>query len=215
MTDAVPKFRRAPAELRRQTLIDATLALIADQGARAATVRAIAERADVTPGLIRHYFSSKEDLVMAAYAYHMRQMTDLTAYNAGKTQDSPRTRLAAFVVAGLEPPVMDSGSVSLWAGFLNMVKQDARIRDIHEQTYRDFRDRLEALIADTLSEAKMPVCSGELRRLAIACNAVIDGLWMEGGALPDAFVSGELRAIGLRSVGALIGVDLTEKESAA
>jgi len=26
-----------------------------------------------------------------------------------------------------------------------------------------------------------------LRQLAIACNAVIDGLWLEGGALPDDF----------------------------
>ena len=83
---------------------------------------------------------------------------------------------------------------------------------IHEQTYHDFRDRLEALIADALDEAKITATPPHLRGLSIACNAVIDGLWMEGGALPGAFEPGELPKIGLRSVGAIIGMDLEEAE---
>ena len=49
----------------------------------------------------------------------------------------------------------------------------------------------------------------QLRREAIACNAVIDGLWLEGGVLPHGFAPGELVRIGLQSVGAILGVDLT------
>ncbi len=40
----------------------------------------------------------------------------------------------------------------------------------------------------------------------------MDGLWMEGGALPGAFEPGELPRIGLTSVGAIIGLELTEPE---
>ena len=50
----------------------------------------------------------------------------------------------------------------------------------------------------------------QLRREAIACNAVIDGLWLEGSALPEGFADGELERIGLTAVGAIIGIDLTE-----
>jgi hypothetical protein len=39
-------------------------------------------------------------------------------------------------------------------------------------------------------------------------NAVLDGLWIEGGALPDAFHAGELIQIGLESFSALLDVDL-------
>ena len=85
---------------------------------------------------------------------------------------------------------------------------------IHVQTYCDFRNRLELLIADALAEAQRPTTSEELRRLAIACNALIDGLWMEGGALPGAFEPGELPQIGLRSVSAIIGLELTERDGA-
>ena len=60
-------YRREAEDKRRQALIEATLALVSEGGARAATVRAIATRAGVTAGLIRHYFQTKEALIVAAY----------------------------------------------------------------------------------------------------------------------------------------------------
>jgi AcrR family transcriptional regulator len=212
MSESEPKFRREPAWQRRDALIQATLSLIAEQGVRGATVRAIAKRADVTPGLIRHHFSSKEDLITAAYERHMSNMTDLTSAPAALVDTSARERLIAFVEAALKPPVVDAGSVTLWASFLNKVREDARMREIHEQTYHDFRDRLEALISGALTEAGITATSRDLHRMAIACNAVIDGLWMEGGALPGAFEPGELPGIGVKSVGAIIGIAMGNTE---
>ncbi len=210
MSDQLPKFRREPAELRREALIEATLSLIAEQGVQGATVRAIATRAKVTQGMIRHHFTSKEELITAAYEHHMNHMTDLTSAPVAHAGGSARARLIAFVVASLTPPVVDAGSVTLWASFMNRVHEDPQMRAIHERTYSEFRNRLEALIAAVLVAADVAATPQELRLLAIACNAVIDGLWMEGGALPGAFEPGELPAIGIRSVGAIIGIDLQE-----
>ena len=52
------------------------------------------------------------------------------------------------------------------------------------------------------------MATDEARRPAIACNAVLDGLWLEGGALPDAFDADELVRIGLSWVGAILGMTL-------
>ena len=82
------------------------------------------------------------------------------------------------------------------------------MRAIHARTYRDFRDRLEGLIAAALAEAGRPADATATRRLAIACNGVIDGLWLEGGALPDAFAPGELAGIGCRRWPLIVGLDL-------
>lgn len=209
MTGERRKFRREGADSRRQALVRATLDLIAEQGVRGATVRAIAERADVTQGLIRHYFSTKDELVQEAYLAHMAGLTEQTF--AGVQADDPaRDRLAALVVASVTPPVVDAASVGLWAGFLNHVRQDAQMRDVHARTYHDFRDRLERLIVAALDEDGRTPLPAEARRLAIACNAVIDGLWLEGGALPEAFAPDELIGIGLHAVGAILGLQLTE-----
>ncbi len=208
LTESEPKFRREPASLRKETLIQATLALIAEHGVRGATVRAIAKRANVSQGLIRHHFSSKEDLITAAYENHMTSMTNLTSALAAVSDSSASARLTAFVTASLQPPVVDPDSVMLWASFFNKVREDARMRQIHEQTYHDFRNRLEVLIREALAESNITVQSDKLRQMAVAANAVIDGLWMEGGALPGAFQPGELPKIGLKSVGAITGITL-------
>lgn len=213
MTDPRPKFKREPATQRKDALIESALALISEQGVAGATVRAIAKRADVTQGLIRHYFSTKEELISAAYERHMNQMTELTAAPAAQDGISATSRLVTFITAGLTSPVMDTRSVTLWASFISSIRTDAAMRQMHQQTYYDFRNRLEILIRDALLESAphTPPCPKDLRHMAIACNAVIDGLWMEGGALPETFDTDELAQIGLKSVGAIIGLPLLDQ----
>ncbi|MEX0308033.1 MAG: TetR family transcriptional regulator C-terminal domain-containing protein [Ruegeria sp.] len=203
------KFTRESAEYRREALILATLDLIAEMGVRGATVREIAARANVTQGLIRHYFSSKEELIQAAYEHHMNTLTDQTAASSG--EGTALSRLANFVDASLRPPIVDPSAVALWAGFLNKVQHDPKMQRIHQRTYNYFRDYLEALIVAALQECGRSINASEAMQLAIACNAVIDGLWLEGGALPDAFAEGQLAQIGLESVSAIIGIPLNKE----
>ena len=200
MTGDRRKFRREGEERRREALIAAALDLFAEGGAAAATVRAIADRAGVTPGLIRHYFTAKEDLVRAAYATVMNRMTEESEIAAAG--EDAVARLLAFVAVSLRPPVMDAERVGLWAGFLHQVRRDPEMRGVHQATYLAYRNRLEALIL-TLPGQGNPA---KARALAIACNGVIDGLWMEGGVLPEAFATGELETIGLSAVRAILGL---------
>ena len=169
-------YKRESEEARRDALIAAAMDLVATGGPQAATVRAIADRAGVTPGLIRHYFSSKEELTRAAYRRLMDMLTrDSTA--AMLTGDfGPKGRLVAFVSASLRPPVVDPRRLGLWAGFLNALRTDSAMREVHEQGYRAYRDILEMLIAQLPRPDAQP---DQIRRDAIACNAVIDGLWLE------------------------------------
>ena len=111
MTGERRKFTREGEERRREALIAAALDLVAEGGPGAATVRAIAERAGVTPGLIRHYFNSKEDLTREAYRAMMQGMqADNAAVLEGLPPDAA-VRLAAFVAAALRPPVMTLSKV--------------------------------------------------------------------------------------------------------
>ncbi|MFL9503846.1 TetR family transcriptional regulator, partial [Rhodopseudomonas palustris] len=120
-------FIRDTEENRREALIAATQALVAEGGPQAATVRAIAARAGVTPGLIRHYFGSKDELTRAAYTALVDGMTDKGADALAGVGADPGERLAAFVAASLRPPVVDARAVGLWAGYLHQVQQDAAL----------------------------------------------------------------------------------------
>ena len=202
-TDRRP-YRRESEESRRDALISAALELVAEGGPQAATIRAIAERAGVTPGLIRHYFTTKDELTRTAYGYLMDRMTNSSAEVLQSAPDNPASRLAVFVAASLNPPIVDPLQLGLWAGFLHGMRRDPSMRLVHAERYYAYRDLLQSLIAAlprVATEAK-------LRADAIACNAVIDGLWLEGSALPEGFASGELEHIGMTAVGAILGIDL-------
>lgn len=204
--DGRRKFRREGEEKRRDQLIAAALEIIAEDGPGTATVRAIAARAGVTQGLIRHYFTSKEDLTREAYRQFMAAMN---ADNSAALDDGPATpegRLATFVAASLCPPVMSVSRLSLWSGFIHLVRVDPEMAAIHEVTYLAYREQLESLIA-ALPGTRDP---HHLRRLAIACNGVIDGLWMEGSAYPQGFGEDELPRIGVEAVGAILAANLSQ-----
>ena len=207
MTKARRSFRREDPENRKESLIRATLALMAARGPSAATVRAIAQEAGVTQGMIRHYFTSKEELVNAAYLAHMQDQTEASE-GRGASTDSAQTRLAMMVAASVTPPVADPRALSLWAGFMHLVWRDPSMLETHKRTYLHYRNRLQAIIIEAMEEVGRGIDQDGARSLAIACNAVIDGLWLEGGALPGSFREGELARIGLQSVGAILGLTL-------
>jgi TetR/AcrR family transcriptional regulator, transcriptional repressor of bet genes len=209
MDTARRTYRRESQEMRRADLITATQSLVAEGGPEAATVRAIAARAGVTAGLIRHYFQTKDELTRAAYRALMDGMTLKGSEALESVGASPEERLAAFVAASLTPPVLDGGAVVLWAGYMHKVRGDAELLSVHESAYTAYRDILERLI----SALPRDVPAAQIRGEAIACNAVIDGLWVEGSLLPHAFAEGEIVALGLKSVGAIIGVDLGAHDS--
>ena len=61
--------RRTQAERRartRKALLEATIALLAEEGYAGVTTRAVANRAGVTPGALQHHFDGKAQLVAAA-----------------------------------------------------------------------------------------------------------------------------------------------------
>lgn len=197
-------YRREGEESRRAALIAAAQSLVAEGGPEAATVRAIAARAGVTAGLIRHYFQTKEELIGAAFRALMEGMIQIGAEAAATVDAKPEARLAAFIASTLRPPVMEAGSVVHWAGYMHKLRADADLLAVHEVAYLAFRDTLQGLIAALPRKAP----PAQHRAEAIAINGLLDGLWVEGSLLPHAFGPLELMTIGLTSAGAILGVNL-------
>lgn len=197
-------FHRAGEAERRQELITATLDCIAESGLRGATVREIATRAGVTGGLIRHYFTSKDQMIEAAYGEIMQTMNG-SAIEASREGADAKTRLRNFIVANVTPPVTDARNLSLWASFISHVRTDPAFAAIHRENYLAYLNALEGLIAAVLADEERKVTNDECREYAIAINGLIDGLWLEGTLARDLFEENALPRIALRSIGAVLG----------
>ncbi|WP_077962443.1 TetR/AcrR family transcriptional regulator [Ensifer adhaerens] len=197
-------FHRAAEGERRQELIEATLDCISEFGLKGATVRQIAIRAGVTAGLVRHYFESKDQMVAEAYRAVIASLTE----KASKVVGDPETRLRDFIAINLTEPVADSRSISLWAAFISQVRVDPVLSEIHREGYLTFRNSLQELLADFLAAKGKPADAETCRAFAIAINGLVDGLWVEGCLAGDLFREGELVAIAMSSVEALLGTSI-------
>jgi AcrR family transcriptional regulator len=213
-------FQRLSLDDRRSSLMEATLTCVARHGLQGATVRKITEEAGVTPGLVRHYFGSKDELIRNAYAYLVGQLTTQASESAKRFDGAAGAQLRQFLHANLTTPNLSEQKVSLWATFIGRVRYDAHFAEIHREGYRDFLNLLEALVEPVLAAHGRPHGVAVRKNHAIALNGLIDGLWMEGSLnpglysqaiLPDLLIEAAERLLELPR-GALLDAPTTQEQ---
>lgn len=203
-------FHHQSIEERRGALLEATLDAVAELGLRGATVREIAKRAGVTPGLIRHYFDNKELMFQVAYRQVVNTMFEEMRIIAENAESSARRRLRTYILSCFRTPMIDTRNVTLWATFVSQVSVDPALAAIHNERYLASRDWLQDQIFRSLHDEGRSITEAEARTLSIAVNGLIDGLWLEATMAPTLFGEGELSSIALVSAGGVLGLSLTD-----
>ncbi|TIV12982.1 MAG: TetR family transcriptional regulator, partial [Mesorhizobium sp.] len=95
---------------------------------------------------------------------------------------------------------------SLWATFIGRAGADPTLARAHREGYLGFRNEVEGVVAEVLAAERRKPDASELRHHAIAINAIIDGLWIEGCLAGEMFSPGELAAIGIKAIEAELGL---------
>ncbi|MDE2051947.1 MAG: TetR family transcriptional regulator C-terminal domain-containing protein [Gammaproteobacteria bacterium] len=188
-----PKFRRAPPTVRREALIEATLACLRKYGHDGLSVRRIGAEAGVSAGLITHHFPSVSALIAASYetlSLSLLQSIDRQARESGTTA---RERLRRFYEAWFAPALLDPGIFNAWLVFWSMISHDAAMRAVHDRTYAAYRAALESLLRQLHRSEGVP--RFRLRPAAIALSALLDGLWIEASINPRTFKAAEAVAL--------------------
>lgn len=120
------------ASSAQDRILQAGLSRFPKDGFEATTVRALAADADVSPGLVIHYFGSKQGLRQACDSYVVGQIRDMKGEAiATDSLDDPSTIAGGFQMAG---PLMRYLGWSLSTGsddaarlFDEMVEESARL----------------------------------------------------------------------------------------
>jgi AcrR family transcriptional regulator len=185
---AARAFSREDAAVRRAALIEAALASLAEKGVGAVTVRDVAARAGVSPGLLRHHFGSFANLLAEAYRHTVEtvdQRLDAAITAAGS---DPADRVNAFLQASFQPPIVDRDLMAAWLGFWGLVRSDPAAAAVHAEAYEAYRGRIETLLADLAAARGAEI---DARLGAIGLSAMLDGLWLELCLDPRTFTPDE------------------------
>jgi AcrR family transcriptional regulator len=180
-----PKYRRTPANLRRQALVDATLACLRKFGHEGVSVRRISAQAGVSPGLINHHFPSITTLAAAAYETLAMSVLHSIRRHAQLPGASPRERLRRFFEASFTPDILDPELFNVWLVFWSRVSHDPEMRAVYDRTSEAYRATIESMLAQLQRAADVP--SFNVRLAGIALVALLDGLWISSSLNPKTF----------------------------
>lgn len=90
------------ADITKQKLYDAAIAVLGDKGFAGASVDEIVERAGVAKGTVYYHFAGKAELVEALIADRMRPLADAFAKAAEDNAGDPAAALEAMIRAELQ-----------------------------------------------------------------------------------------------------------------
>lgn len=163
--------RTRDLEEQQQRLSAATWSVLAERGVRGLTLRAVAERAGCTTGLVLHAFPDKQALLS-----HARQLLhDRTGVRADAVERSgaPPEQVLRDVLqnaASLTPQTRDESRV--WMSFLAEALSDDVLGRQHVANNRSFLDRIARLVAACRPDWPDTAC----RREATSLVALVEGL---------------------------------------
>jgi betaine-aldehyde dehydrogenase len=186
-------------EMRRRQMVEVTIDSLAEVGFVGTTLAQIAARADVSPGLVAHYFDDKDGLLEAAFRSLARRVGSQVRSRL-RLVGTPRGRIQAIIDANLAPEEFDQRTGSAWLAFWGQVLHAERLKRIQSVYQR----RTLGNLRNTLRKLVPPE---EAHSLAAMIAAMIDGVWLRAAlsgwreadsesarALLTAFVDGRLKA---------------------
>ncbi|MFK4730547.1 TetR family transcriptional regulator [Agromyces mediolanus] len=109
-----PRARKAPEE-RREEIIREAAGIALGEGLERVTLRAVAHRLGVRPGLISHYFPVADELVIAAFVRAVGDEREELVTEGG----DPLARIARFVARVESPAAVDVSRLWLNARHLS------------------------------------------------------------------------------------------------
>jgi betaine-aldehyde dehydrogenase len=162
-----------PEELeegRARQLIEVTIDSLSEVGFVGSTLAEIASRADVSPGLVAHYFGDKDGLLAAAFRMLARRPMQTLRMRLVAAR-TPRARIQAVIDTYLAPAEFDQRTGTAWLAFWGEVLHVESLRRIQ----RIYQRRMLSNLRHALSSL---VPAAEARSLAAMIAAMIDGAWL-------------------------------------
>jgi AcrR family transcriptional regulator len=173
----------------RLRLSAATWSVLAEQGLTGLTLRAVAERAGCSTGLVLHTFPDKRALLVHARTLlHERTAARADAVQAAGGE--PAAVLRRVLVEAACIGADKQAEARVWVGFLAAALADAELAALHRTHNRAFLRRLDGLLA-----ACRPEWPGPHRaRAAAALVALVEGLNALATVDPVGYPAGTQRA---------------------
>ena len=167
--------RKSKSTIRRREIMESCYQVIARKGLEGATLKQIGKEMGVSPSLLMHYFTSKEEMILALVDYMVERM-DRTYHQAIKQTSSATERLALYIDKNFNFEIPQSVEDKVFYGSLYLALSDQRVRERFRRMYEHDRKMIVGLIKDYMLETGIENLDPDL--LAIQLISTIEGFYL-------------------------------------
>ena len=161
-------------EYRRQSLLHAALITVGKYDIEAATVARICAQAGASRGLIAHYFSSKEELLMSAIGGLFGEAQTLKEAIAKDATLDPVERIRRIAHSSFKAPIYSWEAAAAWQAFTNASRHNNVYREPIRASTQNSVNTVTPLFTLLAEQQRLRISVSEA---AMGLFILIDGLW--------------------------------------
>src|SRR5258708_453170 len=143
---------RASRARQRQRLIDACISALHIHGPSRTTVEKVDALADMSPGIVRFYFDSKDAMLVASLAYLASEFEERVMVPVSQLKATPVKALQQLVELYLDPEIASPRKVSVWYSFWGEASSRQEYLEICGKKDDDFAALVHDLIGGVIAQ---------------------------------------------------------------
>jgi len=187
----MPKF--VDAALRRQEVVEAVFRIVAADGLERASLREVADEAELAVGSVRHYFASSDELLMHSFGVVVDRIVGrLSAADERLAEARPGTpehHQGVLTLLGEFLPLDDERAVDacVWMAFKNAARTKPFLAPEADRSHRAVAAIVGRLVLEVASAADTDAAMDQQRLVTEAERllATLDGLTMHALLQPE------------------------------
>jgi AcrR family transcriptional regulator len=186
----MPRKPSVGADVRREQMLSAAAAVIAERGFDDTRIADVAERVGASPALVVYYFGTKDKLLTEALRYSEQDFysaaEEMLATNAGIV-----SRLEKLVAWTCLPEEQEQvpGTWGLWFDLWAQAFRHPEVKKDRVELDETWRSMIARVVRDGIEAGEIEAL--DVERFSIAFTALLDGLSIQT-ALHDPVVSSEV-----------------------
>lgn len=195
--------RISVATVRREQIVDAATAIIAEQGIQNLSLSEIEQKAGMSRGQLVYYFRTKEQILLAVFDRMIERMRQQAAAGEGPVKCHEIAgrgwdRMKAFLELFLLNPPEDPTFHALQYTFLSQIGHREDFRERLANLYEEWRQHAARDAADETGPKGRSVSP---RTVSTLMQAILHGLAMQRAADPNAYDRQEMLTLCLELLG--------------
>ncbi|MFT4020739.1 MAG: transcriptional regulator BetI [Acinetobacter sp.] len=183
--------RVLPEHIRREQIVNAAFEVIYQEGLTQTTIAKIAKQANLSTGIVSHYFGDKQGLIFACMREMLNTLRRKTAQYRCAADTTPQAQIVAIIDSNFDATQITQQAMRLWLEFWSASMHMPELQRMQRINDQRLYSNLHHHFLQLISKEQASIAA---RGMA----ALIDGLWLRGSLIshhPDAFNTEQARQI--------------------